>query len=186
MKEEVEKAAEIIKAGGIILYPTDTIWGIGCDPANDKAVNRIFELKGRDSQKSLILLVSSEQLLNKYVKEIPDICYDLIDLSDKPLTIVYPRGQHVAPGVCAEDGSIAIRFTKDEFCSKLMNKTSCGLISTSANISGEAFPLSLDDISDSIRNGVDYIVNLPLQNKVIKPSQIVKIGLNNEVTIIRK
>lgn len=186
MKNEIEKAFEVIKNGGIILYPTDTIWGIGCDPKNEDALEKINALKQRSSDKNFIVLVESERLLNRYAKVIPEVCYDLIDFANRPLTIIYPKGQFVAPQVLATDGSIGIRVTKNEFCAKLIQKLKSGLISTSANVSGEKSPEKFEDISNTIKNGVDYIVNLPLANKNVKPSQIIKIGENSEVTIIRK
>jgi len=185
VREEIEKAFEIIKNGGIILYPTDTIWGIGCDPKNEEALERINLLKKR-SGKHFIILVESERLLNRYAKVIPEVCYDLIDFSEKPLTIIYPKGQFVAKQVLANDGSIGVRVVKDKFCSTLIQKIKGGIISTSANVSGEKSPLKFEDISDIIKNGVDYIVNLPLATKNPMPSQIIKIGENSEVTIIRK
>ena len=186
MKNEIEKASEIIKNGGIILYPTDTIWGIGCDPKNEKALDKINDLKGRTKDKNFIILVDSDRLLNRYAKIIPEVCYDLIDYANQPLTIIYPKGQFVAPQVLAEDGSIGIRLTKDEFCSKLIQKLKSGITSTSANLSGEKSPKNFEEISDKIKNGVDYIVNLKKKKKKAKPSQIIKIGENSEVTIIRK
>ena len=171
--------------GGIILYPTDTIWGLGCDPGNVEAVKKIVTLKKRSNSKSFIVLVHSNPLLNRYVRHIPDICYDLMDMTERPLTIVYPEGQYVANDVLGPDGSIAVRMTKDPFCSGLMNKTRFGLLSTSANLSGTEHPRNLEDVPDEIRQNVDYIVNLQLTNPAAKPSQIIKIGLNNEIQIIR-
>lgn len=186
MREEVIKAAEVIRNGGVILYPTDTIWGLGCDPANEKAVEKLIAIKKRDGSKNLIVLVNNEALLQRYVKMIPEVCYDLIDFSDRPLTIVYPKGQYVAPQVLAEDQSIGVRVTSDTFCSELMRQAKCGLVSTSANISNQPYLNSLEEIDPEIKNNVDYIVNLPLPNPNGKPSQIIKIGENGEVTIIRK
>lgn len=186
MKEEIEKAYNVIKEGGIILYPTDTIWGIGCDPKNEKALAKINALKNRSTAKNFIVLVESERLLNRYAKVIPEVCFDLIDYANKPLTIIYPKGQFVAKDVLAADGSIGIRLVKDEFCSKLIQKLKSGLISTSANVSGEKSPSNFEDVSEVIKNGVDYIVNLPLEKKDISPSQIIKISEKSEVTIIRK
>ena len=186
MREEIEKAFDVIKEGGVILYPTDTIWGIGCDPKNEKALDRINEIKNRSTNKNFIVLVESERLLNRYTKVIPEVCFDLIDYSEKPLTIIYPKGQFVAKQVLADDGSIGVRLVKDEFCTKLIQKLKSGIISTSANMSGEKSPANFEEISDSIKNGVDYIVNLPLSKKDVPPSQIIKISEKSEVTIIRK
>ena len=186
MRNEIEKAFEIIKGGGIILYPTDTIWGIGCDPKDEKALERINQLKNRTKDKNFIVLVESERLLSRYAKVIPEVCYDLMDYTDKALTIIYPKGQFVAPQVLAEDGSIGVRLVKDEFCTKLIQKLKSGIISTSANLSGDKSPVNFKEISDTIKNGVDYIVNLPLSKKNVSPSQIIKISEKSEVTILRK
>lgn len=186
MREEIEKAFNVIKDGGIILYPTDTIWGIGCDPKNEIALERINKLKNRTKDKNFIVLVESERLLNRYAKVIPEVCFDLIDYADKPLTIIYPKGQFVAKQVLANDGSIGVRMMKDEFCTKLIQKLKSGIISTSANLSGDKSPVNFKEISDTIKNGVDYIVNLPLSKKDASPSQIIKISEKSEITIIRK
>lgn len=186
MKTEIEKAFEVIKLGGVILYPTDTIWGLGCDPNNDKAIEKINQIKKRDASKHFIILVDSERLLNRYVKEIPEVCFDLIDYAVKPLTIVYPNGQYVSKKIMGNDGSIGIRLTKDEFCKKLIQRLKTGIVSTSANISNTPSPKTFKDISSDIINQVDYVVNLPLAQKNVNPSQIIKISEKSEVTIIRK
>ncbi|MEX1001178.1 MAG: L-threonylcarbamoyladenylate synthase [Crocinitomicaceae bacterium] len=186
MKEEIEKAAEIVRNGGVILYPTDTVWGLGCDPANDKAVEKLIAIKNRPAEKSLIILVPDEALLQRYVKEIPEVCYDLIDYATSPLTIIYPQAQHLSPLIPAEDNSIGIRLTKDEFCVKLMKKLRSGIVSTSANLSNSPTPLSFHEISEEIKHNVDYVVPLTNHKGTTKPSQIIKIGANSEVQIIRK
>lgn len=186
MKSEIEKATTTIKNGGIILYPTDTIWGLGCDPNNEDAIDKLLHLKRRAPGKSFILLVHDESLLKRYVKEIPPICYDLIDHSEKPLTIIYPQGQYVSKHVLGEDGSIAIRITKDPFCAQLTKALKHGLVSTSANISDQPYSNDIRNLPSSIRENVDYIVNLPLKNSNASPSQIIKIGLDGEINIIRK
>ena len=186
MNQEVEKAAEIIGKGGIILYPTETVWGLGCDPSNEEAVQRIVELKGKVSNKGLIVIVPDERLLKRYVKEIPDVCYDLIDYADRPITIIYPRGQYVAQNVLGPESSIAVRITDNDFCCELMKRTKTGLVSTSANVHGEPTAKKLQDISEVIRQGVDYIVDVPKYEGGDKASQIIRIGMNNEVEIIRK
>ena len=185
MKEAVEKAAKIIREGGVILYPTDTIWGLGCDPSNEAAVERIVDIKKRAPHKSFILLVDNEPRLKRYAKIIPEVCYDLIDYANRPVTIVYPQGQHVSQQVLGSDGSIAIRITNDPFCVALMRATKCGLVSTSANISNQPYQ-ALDQMPAEIKNAVDYIVPLPLKTPNARPSQIIKIGADSEVTIIRK
>lgn len=186
MNDQINKAAEVLKNGGVILYPTDTIWGLGCDPNNEMAIEKIAKIKNRPSSKSYIILVNNERLLNRYVKEIPEVCYDLIDFADKPLTVIYPKGQSISKSLMPEDGSIAIRMVKDEFCSKLMDRAKFGLVSTSANLSGEPSPKSFQEIADEIKESVDYIVDLPKKSTEVKPSQIIKIGEDSEVSIIRK
>ena len=186
MLNEIENAAKVIKEGGVILYPTDTIWGLGCDPTNEIALKKIISIKQRDDSKQFIVLVANEQQLNKYVKEIPEISYELIDLATNPLTIVYPTGQYVANGILADDKSIAIRLTTHEFCVKLMQKIKSGLVSTSANISAKPSPKQFSDIDPEILKAVDYVVNLEKNRISDKPSQIIKIGLKGEFQIIRK
>lgn len=186
MNEQVIKAAEVIKSGGVILYPTDTIWGLGCDPTNEEAVKKIIEIKNRPESKSFIILVNNERLLNRYVKEIPEVCFDLIDCAVKPLTIIYPKGQSLSKKLLADDESIGIRMVKDPFCSKLMDRIKCGLVSTSANISGEPSPTNFQEISPALKSAVDYVVDLPDNSASRSPSQIIKIGQNSEVSIIRK
>jgi len=186
VKEEVEKAAQVIREGGVILYPTDTIWGLGCDPQNEKAIQKIAAIKQRDESKNFIVLVNSEFLLNKYVDQIPELCYDLMDMAESPLTIVYPKGIQVSKKILAEDGSIAIRKTNHPFCDALMNKLKSGIVSTSANLSGQPFSGNFPDIDPRILNQADYVVNLYRDQKAGRPSQIVKIGLKGEVKIIRK
>lgn len=186
MKEEVDRAAKVISEGGVILYPTDTVWGLGCDPMNEMAIDKIAAIKGRDESKNFIILVNSEFLLNKYVDVIPEICYDLIDMAESPLTIVYPKGRNISRKILAADGSIAIRKTDHAFCNQLMQKTKCGLVSTSANISGQPFPKQFSDIDPQILKSVDYVVNLLQDQKSGRPSQIIKIGLQSQVKIIRK
>ena len=186
VEEEINKAKEVIDAGGVILYPTDTIWGLGCDPKNDDAIQKIIDIKKRSEAKHFIILVNSEQLLSRYVKEIPSVCFDLIDFASKPLTIIYPKGQYVSDKILGEDGSIGVRIVNTPFCKKLMERLKSGIVSTSANISGEPHPKSFEEISKEIKNNVDYIVNLPQKNQSDQASQIIKIGLNGEVKIIRK
>lgn len=186
VKTQINKALEVLKEGGVILYPTDTIWGLGCDPKNESAIKKIKAIKKRSEGKNFIILVDSERLLNRYVKEIPEVCYDLIDYANRPLTIVYPQGQHVSKLVMAEDNSIAIRLTKNEFCKKLIQQFKSGIVSTSANISGQDSPKKFSDIPEDILKQVDYVVDLPLSNPNTEPSQIIKISHKSEVTIIRK
>lgn len=186
MENEIKKAIEVLNAGGVILYPTDTIWGLGCDPNNDDAIKKINAIKNRPEGKHFIILVDSERLLNRYVKTIPEVCYDLLDYANKPLTIIYPNGQYLSPLVLGDDKSIGIRMVKEGFSNELIRRFKKGLVSTSANVSGEKSPTNFEDISDVIKNSVDYVVNLPTLKSSGSPSQIIKIGENSEVTIIRK
>ncbi|MBR9831187.1 L-threonylcarbamoyladenylate synthase [Acidiluteibacter ferrifornacis] len=187
MRDEVEKAYAALQEGKTILYPTDTVWGIGCDATNENAVKRIFEIKQREESKSLIVLVSDEVMLNKYLKDVPPIAWDLIDTAEKPLTIVYPEGKNLAPQVIANDGSVAIRIVKDDFCIALIRRFKKPIISTSANISGEPTPEKYNQIQSSIKHLVDYEVNLPLYHSAVsKPSTIIKLSMNGEFQILRK
>jgi L-threonylcarbamoyladenylate synthase len=187
MEQEIIKALEVLKAGGTILYPTDTVWGLGCDATNSEAVDKIFKIKQRSESKSLIVLVDNEQKLNKYLEDVPAMAWDLIEFTEKPLTIIYPGARGLAPNAIAEDGSVAIRLTKDEFCKKLIGKFNKPIISTSANISGQPTPSSFREISPGILNSVDHVVNWR-QNETNNPppSTIIKLAMNGEFTIIRK
>jgi L-threonylcarbamoyladenylate synthase len=187
IKEEISKSLEVLKSGGTILYPTDTIWGIGCDATNEEAVKKVFEIKKRAESKSLIVLLDAPGKLNKYVKEVPSQAWDLIEYSEKPLTIVYPGAVNFAKNIIGTDGTIAIRIVKNDFCIELLRKFGKPLVSTSANISGEDAPLSFNDIDQIILSQVDYVVNLPHEkNKTGKPSAIIKIETNGVIKFLRK
>lgn len=185
--EEVEKTVQVLKSGGTLLYPTDTVWGLGCDAENQEAVERIYEIKGKREGKSFIVLVNNEQLLHRYSEKFPEICYDLIDAADSPLTIVYPNAQNVAQGVAAEDGSLGMRLTKHRFTEKVIQKLGRGLVSTSANLSGQPTDGSFDQIPEEIKSKVDYIVDWERdQTNSNKPSSVIKIGPKGEVEVLRK
>lgn len=177
---------EKLRDGGIVLYPTDTIWGIGCDATDEVACERIANLKGRSDNKSFILLADGFPMIQKYIPEFPEVCYDLADLATKPLTIIYPNAKGLAPSVLANDGSIGIRITDDPICLKLIRGMRKPLVSTSANLAGEASPVEFRDIDSKITEGVDAIVEDRLKEKRMKASQIIKIGLGGQVTVIRK
>ncbi|PHR30425.1 MAG: threonylcarbamoyl-AMP synthase [Fluviicola sp.] len=177
---------EKLRSGGIILYPTDTIWGIGCDATDEKACERIANLKGRSDDKSFVLLADGFPMIQKYILEFPEVCYDLADLATKPLTIIYPNAKGLAPSVLANDGSIGIRITDDPICLKLIRGMRKPLVSTSANLTGEDSPVEFRDIDSKITEGVDVIVKDRLKEKRMKASQIIKIGLGGQVTVIRK
>jgi len=186
MDNEIKKVIEILNQGGIILYPTDTIWGIGCDATNKEAVQKIYAIKQREDSKSMLVLLDSESRLQQYIKEVPEIAWQLIEVSDKPLTIIYPGGRNLAENILAEDGSIGIRIAKDEFCQQLISRFKKPLVSTSANVSSQPSPQYFDQIEDIIRNNVDYIVNLRQNDHTPAiPSSIIKIGLRGEIQIIR-
>lgn len=173
-------------AGGLILYPTDTIWGIGCDATNEEAVRRVYELKRRSDHKAMLLLMDSSAKLNYYVQEVPDVAWDLIELADSPLTVIYSGARNVAPNLLAEDGSVGIRITQEEFSHKLCERFRKPLVSTSANVSGDPSPANFSEISETIKAGVDYIVRYR-QDDLSKaaPSHIIKLGAGGLVKIIR-
>jgi L-threonylcarbamoyladenylate synthase len=182
----MEKAIETLKNGDVILYPTDTIWGIGCDATNEAACQKISQIKNRTDNKSFIILVDSVQMIEKYIPEFPDVCYDLVDLADKPLTIIYPNAKGLAPSILADDGSVGIRVTKDPICLKLIRSMRKPLVSTSANLSGEANPSCFADVNQQIKDQVDAIVMEKLDVKNNVASQIIKIGLDYSIQVIRK
>ena len=182
----IAEALEVLKRGGVILYPTDTVWGIGCDATNEAAVARVFEIKRRSEAKSLVLLACDLDMVAKHVKEIPNIAIDLVEVNDAPMTIIYPGAQYLAPNVVAEDGSVGIRIPLNEFCVKLVRRLRRPLVSTSANISGEETPGGFAEISPEIVSAVDYVVPAALErDSTGRASQIIKLGLRGEVEIIR-
>ena len=185
--DEINRTVDTLKSGGVILYPTDTVWGIGCDATNKEAVEKIYKIKQRTESKSLIVLVDSEQRLNRYVREVSALAWDLIEFSERPLTIIYSDPIGLASNVIAEDGSVGMRITKDEFCKQLIFKFGKPIISTSANVSGQTTPRNFNEISKHILSEVDYIVNLR-QNETShsQSSTIIKLGLTGEIKIIRK
>lgn len=168
------------------MYPTDTIWGIGCDATNKEAVEKIYTLKKRHDAKSMLILVDTEIRLRQYVKEVPEIAWQLMEVSDKPMTIIYPGAKNLAANLVAEDGSIGIRIPDDEFCTKLISKFKKPIVSTSANISDNKFPETFREISEEIKEGVDYIVSW--RQNIEKPgiaSSIIKLKINGEFSIFR-
>lgn len=181
----MEKAIEVLKSGGVLLYPTDTIWGLGCDATNEAACQKILDLKQRPANKSFIILVDSWRMLEQYVPEFHEICYDLVDVATRPLTIIYPGAKGLAPSVLAEDGSVGIRITHDPLCLQLIRSLRKPLVSTSANLSEQATPKRYADIDPVIKAGVDHIIEQKLHDKMDTPSQIIKIGLGGEVKVIR-
>ena len=187
INNDIAEAIEVLKRGGIILYPTDTIWGIGCDASNFEAVEKINKLKGRTSDKSFIVLIDDDRKLNKYVRTVPDVAWDIVEYSTKPTTIIYPQGYNLANNVFAKDFSIGIRVVKEGFCHDLLRKYGKPLVSTSANITNSTTPKSLDKIDENIKNGVEYILKSPTGNNLNgKPSIIMKLGVGGDIEFIRK
>lgn len=184
---EIEAAIEVLKDGGIILYPTDTVWGIGCDATNAEAVAKVYELKQRSDCKSLITLVSDADMLGKYVKVIPEIAINLIEVNDKPMTIIYPGAMNLASNVVAQDGSVGIRIPMHDWCKELVRRFRKPIVSTSANISGEQAPAYFEDIAIDIIEAVDWVADPYLEEGATgEASQIIKVGLNGEISIIRQ
>ena len=185
--DEVKKAVEVMRAGGIILYPTDTVWGIGCDATNPEAVKKVYEIKRRNDSKALISLVDSDVRLQRYVRNVADVTWNMIELSEKPLTIIFDNVTGLAPNLIAEDGSAGIRITKEEFSRELCFRFQKPIVSTSANISGEPTPRTFAEIRDEIKEAVDYVVKYNRQCKEKhKPSSIIKMQANGQFIIIRE
>ncbi len=182
----MEHIIETLKEGGTILYPSDTIWALGCDATNEKACQELIALKNRPEDKSFIILVDGFQMIEKHIPDFPDVCYDLVDFADKPLTVIYPDAKRLAPSILAADGSVGIRVTKDPICLKLIRAMRRPLVSTSANISGENNPTCFDDVNQILKEGVDAIVMERLTEKNNAVSQIIKIGVDYSVQIIRQ
>jgi len=187
MRDAVEEAVAVLRRGGVILYPTDTVWGLGCDATNAEAVAKVFEIKQRSDSKSLITLVSDADMLGRYVRQIPPMAIELLEVNDKPMTIIYPGAMGLAPAVIAEDGTAGIRIPMHEFCVALIRRLRKPLVSTSANISGLPAPSTYSQISPEIISAVDWVAD-PVyeQGATGTASQIIKVGLHGEIAIIRK
>ena len=203
MKEEIQKALEVLRKGGLILYPTDTVWGIGCDATDPEAVAKVYEIKRRSDSKSLVLLASDMDMISRYVKEVPEMAIQLVEVNDKPMTIIYPgavTGQKpdgdvlpkaekyaLAFNTVAEDGSVGMRIPMMEFCQQLVFRLGRPIVSTSANISGEATPKKFAEISQDVKSAVDHIVDPALERgSTGQSSSIIKVGLDYSIEIIRK
>lgn len=187
LKEEIEKALQVLKEGGIILYPTDTIWGIGCDACNAEAVDKVFKLKGRDAAKSMIILLDTDSKLPSYVREVPEIAYDLIEFAENPLTIIYSGAKNLAPNTIGRDGTVAIRITRDDFSKQLIQRFRKPIVSTSANLSNQPSPRNFHEISADILEGVDLVVNWRQEDMTQKqPSTIMKLEPDGRFAFIRK
>jgi L-threonylcarbamoyladenylate synthase len=185
MQQEIKNTIETLKQGGIILYPTDTVWGIGCDANNPAAVSKIYALKQREETKAMICLVADDRMLKKYVKHVPEVAQNIFEVAENPITIIYDDAQNLAPNLIGADKTIAIRIPDDEFCYQISRKLNGAIVSTSANISGEPTPKSYKEISPDILKGVDYIVNLHKDKIMSKPSSIIKLSSDGIVKIIR-
>jgi len=187
LRDEVKKAFEVVQQGGIILYPTDTIWGIGCDATNTEAVQKIFALKQRAAEKSMIILLDTENKLESYIREVPAVAYDLIEFAENPLTLVMPGAKNISPALIADDGSVGLRVSKHPFCQQLIQRLRKPLVSTSANISGEPSPQNFNQISPEIIDGVDYVVDIDQHDlSVKKPSTIMRIDPSGMFEFLRK
>jgi L-threonylcarbamoyladenylate synthase len=185
MEVEIKKSLEILFKKRILLYPTDTVWGIGCDATNEATVSKIFEIKKRNESKSLVVLVDSYPMLEKYIDKIPDVVKKILSKSKKPTTIIYSNPKHLAKNTIAQDNTIAIRIVQDEFCKKLINQFGKPIVSTSANSSGDSTPKSFVEISKSILDSVDYIVNLHKKKITNKSSSIIRILNDDSIEVIR-
>lgn len=185
LNEEVARAFEVIANGGIILYPTDTVWGIGCDATNADAVKKIYGLKQREESKSMIVLMNGERMMHQVFHQIPDVAWQILDFSEKPTTLILDKPRNVAPNLIGADNSLGVRLVKEPFCYKLMERMKKPLVSTSANISGQPTPNSFKEIDPAIVNGVDYVVNLHRERQNGKPSTIIKLTLDSQVKVIR-
>jgi len=186
LEEDIKKAVEVMRRGGVILYPTDTIWGIGCDATNPEAVARVYKIKQRDDSKALICLVDSDARLQRYVRNVPEVAWDVMELATKPTTVILDNAVNLAPNLIAEDGSIAMRITREEFSRELCYRFQKPIVSTSANISGEPAAQNYRDIDPDILEAVDYVCWTRRQeHQPHQPSSIIKIGQDGEVKIIR-
>jgi L-threonylcarbamoyladenylate synthase len=186
-EQDIKNAVEVLRQGGVILYPTDTVWGIGCDATNAEAVKRVYEIKQREDSKALICLVDSDARLQRYVRNVPDVAWQLIDCCDKPTTIILDGAVNLAPNLIAEDGSIALRITNEPFSKELCYRFQKALVSTSANISGEPAAQNYCDIDPRLLEAVDYVCwSRRQEHKPHQPSSIIRLRGDGEVTIIRK
>lgn len=185
-EDDIKKAVEVMKKGGVILYPTDTVWGIGCDATNADAVAKVYAIKHRDDTKALICLVDSDARIQRYVRNVPEVAWDLLELAEKPTTVILDNAVNLAPNLIAEDGSIAMRITREPFSKELCYRFQKPIVSTSANISGEPAAQNYCDISEELINAVDYVCwSRRQEHKPHTPSSIIKLSENGDVKIIR-
>lgn len=185
-EEDIKKAVEVMKNGGVILYPTDTVWGIGCDATNPEAVAKVYKIKQRSDSKALICLVDSDVRLQRYVRNVPEVAWNVMELATLPTTIIFDKGVNLAPNLIAEDGSIAMRITREPFSKELCYRFQKPIVSTSANISGQPAAQNYKDISEELLNAVDYVCwSRRQEKKPHKPSKIVRLKADGEVEVIR-
>ncbi|RHL09727.1 MULTISPECIES: L-threonylcarbamoyladenylate synthase [Bacteroides] len=187
MIEDIKKACQVMNEGGVILYPTDTIWGIGCDATNEEAVRRVYEIKRRSDSKAMLVLVDSPVKVDFYVQDVPEVAWDLIEVADKPLTIIYSGARNLASNLIAEDGSVGIRVTNEEFSKRLCQQFRKAIVSTSANISGQPSPVNYSEITEELKSMVDYVVGYRQEEMGHpKPSSIIKLDKGGVIKIIRE
>lgn len=187
MQHEVDEAVRILRAGGVILYPTDTVWGIGCDATNAEAVDRIYRLKRSENKKSMLVLCASPDMTVRYVNKAPGIAFEVMEMATKPLTLILPGAVGVAANLIPDEGTLGIRVPDHEFCRRMLRALERPIVSTSANISGEATPVGLQEVSKEIIDGVDFVVNPRFEGKPTrKASSIIAFGEGGEVKIIRE
>lgn len=187
MIEDIKMACQVMSEGGVILYPTDTVWGIGCDATNEEAVRKVYEIKQRADSKAMLVLVDSSVKVDFYVEDVPSVAWDLIEVADKPLTIIYSGARNLAPNLIAEDGSVGIRVTSEAFSHRLCQQFRKAIVSTSANISGQPGAANFSEISEEIKSAVDYIVTFRQDDMSRpKPSSIIKLGKGGVIKVIRE
>lgn len=186
LKGDISNCLKVLQEGGVILYPTDTVWGLGCDATNAKAVEKLYQLKKRSDAKSMLVLVDCAGRIQNYIAEMPDIAWDLIEVSNKPLTIIYPNAKNLAHNLLAEDESVGIRVTNESFSHQLCARFRKPIVSTSANISGQPTPLFFEEVTDEIKTACDYVVQFRQTDKEKKePSNIIKLNADGSIQIIR-
>lgn len=186
-EEDLRDSLITLRKGGIILYPTDTIWGLGCDPTNQAAVDKIFRIKSREPGKSLLILVDGEAMIERYAGDVPEIAWELTGVSDDPLTVIYPWGKNLAPGVCSDDGSIGMRICHDEFCMELIKRFRKPVVSTSANLSGKPSPGNFREIEKTIIDAVDFVVKYRQDDtRRYSSSPVIKLDPDGTIKIIRR
>lgn len=186
MEEDLKKAVDTLRKGGVILYPTDTIWGIGCDATNSAAVKRVYEIKRREESKAMLVLADSMATVERYVEAVPDMAYTLDEISEKPVTIIYDNAKSLAPELLGENRSVGIRVTREEFSRQLCARFRKPIVSTSANIAGEPSPAFFDEISPAIKEAADYVVGYRQTDRTPhSPSSVIRLSTGNVIKILR-